>query len=85
MKLHDELPNVISRFEKIKDKIPPYAEKLKSSGNYKDFETRLAMDCLNSVFKSNEICMWYNKYNCNDTHIITLAKTALKHVYIITV
>jgi len=84
MKLDDELKNVISRLEQIKDKIPPYAEQLKASKDYKDFETRLANDCLKAAVKTSEICSWYDKYNCNDTHITTLAKKALKAVYTIT-
>lgn len=81
MKLQNELFFVIARFEKIKDFIPAYAEQLKVEGKYKDFETRLAWDCLHSTFKSNEICEWYKKYNCNDDHITTLVKAALKYVY----
>lgn len=83
MKLKNELQNVINRFETIKDKIPPYAEQLKASGNYKDFRTRLAWDCLNAVFSSGEICEWYEKYNAHDEHITTLAKKALDQVCII--
>lgn len=81
MKLQNEYENVLSRFKAIADKIPPYAEELKASGNYKDFETRLAWDCLRATTKSDEICEWYKKYNCDDMHITTLAKKALKEVY----
>lgn len=80
MKLKAELSEVIKRFESIKDQIPEYSIQLKNKGGYKDFETRLAWDCLHFTFKDNEICEWYKKYDCNDTHITTLAKTALKTV-----
>ena len=80
MKLQAELENVTNRFEKIKNQIIPYAKQLKASNNYHDFETRLAWDCLHATFTSAEISDWYNKYNCNDDHITTLAKKALKMV-----
>jgi len=81
MKLQAELENVTNRFKEIQGKIIPYAKQLKMSNNYKDFETRLAWDCLHTTFKSSEICNWYDKYNCTDEHITTLAKQALKKIY----
>ena len=81
MKLQAELKNVTEKLEKIKDRIIPYAEELKKSGEYNNFENRLAWDCLRAVIKTKEICNWYKKYNCNDNHITTLAKRALKAVY----
>jgi hypothetical protein len=81
MKLKDELPGVIAKLEKIKDRIPPYAQKLRASGEYKNFETRLSWDCLRAVIGTNGICDLYEKYDCNDTHIGTLARQALRAVY----
>ena len=81
MKLKDELPCVVAKLEKIKDKIPPYAEELRTNGEYKDFNTRLSWDCLRAVIGSSGICELYEKYDCNDTHIDTLAKRALRAVY----
>jgi hypothetical protein len=81
MKLNKELPYVVKEFKKIKNKIPPYAEELKKEGNYKDFKTRLAWDCLYAVIPINTVCNWYDEYNCNDNHVTTLAKKALKQVY----
>lgn len=81
MKLQNEMNYVTEQFKKIKDKIKPYAEKLKAAGGYNDFETRLAWDCLHAVVPCNVICSWYDKYNCNDSHITTLAKVVLKQFY----
>ena len=77
MKLAPELGLVVEKFKQIRN-LESYAEELKKSGNYNDFETRLAWDCLRLTVPSSTICEWYEKYNCNDTHITTLAKTALK-------
>lgn len=81
MKMQAELNNVINRFKKIAERIPAHAEKLRQSGNYKDFKTRLAWDCLYAVYSASEICEWYDKYNVHDQHITTLAKKALDQVY----
>lgn len=83
MKLQAELTNVVKKMETIKDQLPAYAAALKASGNYKDFETRLAWDCMYAVVGSSVMCEWHDKYNCDDTHITTLAKAALKQVYTI--
>ena len=77
MKLAPELGLVVEKFKQIRN-LESYAEELKKSGNYNDFETRLAWDCLRLTVPSSTICEWYEKYNCNDTHITTLAKAALK-------
>lgn len=69
MKLQPELDRVVEKFKQIRN-LEDYAENLKKSGDYNDFETRFT--------PSKTICAWYKKYNCNDNHITTLAKTALK-------
>ena len=79
MKLAAELDFVVEKFKQIKN-LEEYAEVLRKSGNYKDFETRLAWDCLHRTVSTDTICEWYNKYNCTDDHITTLAKKALKIV-----
>ena len=81
MKLRSELPNVISAFEKVKEKIPAHVEWVKKAGNYKDLETRIAWDLLYITKGTTWICELYSKYNCNDDHITTLAKRALRQVY----
>ena len=77
MKLQPELDFVVEKFKQIKN-LEEYAELLKATGKYNDFETRLAWDCLRKTIPAITICEWYEKYGCNDNHITTLAKTALK-------
>lgn len=83
MKLQKELQSVVEKMEAIKEKIEQHAIALKESGKFKDFETRLAWDCLRAVVGTGGICEWYKQYDCNDSHIETLAKKALKQVYTI--
>ena len=77
MKLAQELDGLVQKFKQIRN-LEEYAAKLKEYGKYKDFETRLAWDCLRMVVPSGTICEWYEKYDCNDDHITTLVKKALK-------
>lgn len=81
MKLRNELPNVISAFEKVREQIPAYVEQVKLAGGYNDLETRIAWDLLRATKGTAWICELYSKYNCNDEHITTLAKHALEQVY----
>ena len=81
MKLQNELSNVISAFETVKQKIPAYVEQVKKEGNYQDLETRIAWDLLYATKGSAWICELYSKYDCNDNNISTLAKQALRQVY----
>ena len=83
MKLQKEFEYVKKQFENNIDKIKEYAPKLKESKQYKDFEIRLAWDCLRAFVGSGTICLWYEVYNCNDTHITTVAKKALKELNVI--
>lgn len=80
MKLKNELNFTINRMKTIPG-LKEYAEELRESKNYKDFETRLAWDALRAAVGTQKICEWYDQYNCNDKHIDTLAKRALKAVY----
>lgn len=82
MKLSREVPFLVERFSKIRD-LPAYVERLKQSGKYKDFETRLAWDCIHAAVPTDTVCGWYEQYSCNDSHITTAAKTALKQLNII--
>jgi hypothetical protein len=77
MKLTQELDGLVQKFKQIKNP-EEYAEQLKATGNYKDFETRLAWDCLRATVPVEVRCSWYEKYDCNDDHITTLVKKALK-------
>ncbi len=81
MKLKPELDAVIKKFQGIKHLIPKHVELVKQEGNYKDLEVRIAWDCLRAVMGTKWICNLYDRYNCNDNHITTLAKKALKTVY----
>ena len=81
MKLKAELNTVIKALQDIKHLIPEHVELVKQDGNYKDLETRIAWDCLRAVMGTKWICNLYDRYDCNDTHITTLAKKALKTVY----
>lgn len=83
MKLQKEMEFVKGQFQNNLEKIKEYAPQLKASGQYKDFEVRLAWDCIRAFVGSGTVCLWYDKYNCNDTHITTLAKKALKELGVI--
>ena len=81
MKLENELQGVIEKFRRIEKKIPAYIEQVKEEGGYNNLEVRVAMDLLRATVGTTLLCEWYDKYDCNDTHIVTLAKRALKEVY----
>ncbi len=80
MKLKNELPNVVKAFKRFEKKIPAYIETIKNQGGYKDLEARIAWDLLYATKGSLWICELYSKYDCNDNHIATLAKRALREV-----
>jgi len=79
MKLAPELDFVVEKFKQIKN-LDNYAAILEEVGGFNNFETRLAWDCLHATIPSSTVCEWYEKYDCNDNHITTLVKTALKIV-----
>jgi hypothetical protein len=80
MKLVNELKYTEGKFSELLPKIKEHAAKLREVGGYKDFNTRLAFDCLYATVGSGTMCTWYDKYNCNDTHIKTLAVQALRNI-----
>ncbi len=80
MKLSKELEHVKERFVKLKN-VVEYAKNLKENGTYNDFATRLSWDIGHAAFTTREICDWYDKYGCNDSHITTLFKRALFEVF----
>lgn len=82
MKLESELPYIRKRFSLILN-LPSYAKKLKATGNYKDFGTRLAWDCIHATIPSETVCDWYDKYNCHDDHITTAAKAVLREMEVL--
>ncbi len=82
MILKNELQPLIERMKKLdRNSVIKYAEDVKKSKAYKDFEVRISNDVLKATTKTSVICGWYNKYNCNDKHITTLAKAATKAVF----
>lgn len=83
MKLQNELSFVKNQLANNIDAIKEYAPKLKASGEYNSFEKRLTFDCLYAFVGSTKMCEWYEQYNCNDSHIYTLGKKALKELGII--
>lgn len=82
MKLKSEIPFIRESFNKITN-LPEYAERLKANGNYNDFGTRLAWDCIHATIPSEIICGWYDKYSCNDDHITTAAKSVLREMNVL--
>lgn len=83
MKLQKEFETVKKAFTDNLGKIKEYAPVLKASGQYNDFEKRLTFDCLRAFVGSSIMCEWYEKYNCNDTHIYTLGRSVLKELKVV--
>ena len=82
MKLQNELQPLIERMEKLnRDSVIKYAQAVKESKNYKNFDVRISNDILRACTKTDDICDWYNKYNCHDNHKTTLAIAAAKTVF----
>ena len=81
MKLNAILEQVKRDFKAVpQDILIPHIEKIWESKEFHDFETRIAWDLLRATNGAN-ICQWYKEYNCNDTHLTTLAKNALSQVF----
>lgn len=74
LKLENLLPEAIKRLEVLKQhsNVLEYREKLRASGNYNKFEVRFAWDVGHAVFTTEEICKWYDEYDCHDDHITSL-------------
>ena len=82
MKLQAELNNTIKKFNTLsKDTVINYASMLKKSGEYNDFVTALAWNIALATVTTSNICKLYEKYDCNDSHLTTLFKTALLQVF----
>lgn len=80
MKLKSLMPEVIERFMKLNN-VRAYAKNLKDSKEYNSYEVRLAWDLLRAVFNADEICEWYEKYDCHDQHITSMAVSAMHKVF----
>lgn len=83
LKLEKEYGYIKKQFADHLEEIQKYAPQLKESGNYKDFEIRLTWDCIRAFVGSGTVCLWYDRYDCNDSHITTAGKKALKELGII--
>lgn len=82
MKLQAEYEGTKAKFKRIgRDNILNYAKQLKANGDYRDFTTRLAWDVGYAWVGTRTICDWYEKYNCEDSHITALFKAVLKELY----
>ena len=82
MKLENEKQFVLNQMRKLDaEKVKAYAENVKASGDYRNFETRITNDILAACIPVSVRCDWYGKYNCNDTHITTLAKSCVNEVF----
>jgi hypothetical protein len=80
MKLKNEYEYIYTQFQNHLEEIKEYAIQLKASGQYKDFEVRLTWDCIRAFVGSGTVCLWYDRYDCNDSHITTVGKKALKEL-----
>lgn len=81
LKLEKELEALILRLRRLDtQKIMTYKAKLRQSRGYNDFNTRFAWDVLRMCTHTEVICDWYEKYDCHDSHINTLAIKACKQV-----
>jgi hypothetical protein len=79
MKLKNELNYVLECINKIDiELIKKHIEMVKKSKKYKSLETRIAWDLGRAAVGGKTMSSWYSKYNCNDNHIDTLFKNALK-------
>ena len=73
MKLRQEYEGIRAKVENL-DRVTvlAYKESLLKSGEYRSFETRFVWGILHAVVLPAVVCSWYEKYECNDSHITTL-------------
>lgn len=84
MKLQQEYAALKAKVESLdRSKVILYKDKLRVAGGYNNFDVRFAHDVLFSVMSSSDVCGWYDKYNCDDSHITTLAVKVCKDVGIL--
>lgn len=81
LKLKSELPGLKEKFATHIDEIKAYAPKLKASGDYDNFEVRLAADCL-YAFAREDMWKWCDN-GANDAQINSLGRAALKSLSVI--
>ena len=82
MKLENEREYVLNQMRKLDAaQVREYAENVKKSGDYQNFEIRITNDILAACIPTPTRCEWYEKYSCNDTHITTLARSCVKEIF----
>lgn len=79
-KLAPELPFVLEKLQPNADRIRTYAALLRETGDFRNFETRLAWDCLRRYVGIGTLTAWYEKHACTDKHITTLGIHALREL-----
>ena len=86
MKLQSEFKNAVEMTRRFiekhgEDKVRAYMEEVKKSGNYKNYEVRIANDIVKFyAIGCDTVCEWYDKYQCNDDHISTLCIKVMKEL-----
>lgn len=87
MKCQAELENYLKAIKNNEKRIRGYAAALKESGDFKVYEDALAYDVFRwywtVTYNESSYAGCYYKYDCNDNHVLTLAKTGLKKAGII--
>ena len=63
------------------DRLIDYINTIIKDGRYKNLSTRVASGVQMATFSPAEICEWYDKYDCNDNHIMTLFKKVIRENY----
>lgn len=84
MKLQNEFNNAVEMTRRFiekhgEDKVRAYMEEVKKSGDYKNYEVRIANDIVKYyAIGCDTVCEWYKKYGCTDDHITTLCIKVMK-------
>lgn len=78
LKLYPELESLTEKIRRHALWFQQYGKQLREKGGYKDYEVRFARDVLRKLVTTFEICEWYDRYDCDDRHITSLAIAACK-------
>ena len=63
------------------DRLIDYINAITEDKEYKDLAVRVASGVESATFSPAEICEWYGKYDCHDSHIMTLFKKVIRENY----
>ena len=85
MILDKEIPYVTDKMKKLSEThdLAKYVDDVRKSGDYNVLKNRIAWDLIKASCGSVYLCELYDKYGCNDSHIITLALRCLGNVGIV--